>query len=130
MQDNLESIELKKVIEQISGKICTQRTNSYSEIRMMDAMVDLLDASIQYWHGGRKRCNRTRKRRAYRVKTLHIYNDSSVPIFIAAYGIQPESNQSSLFNLHSVICANSLTTCTEGGMHHSGWDALGHPKPE
>ena len=98
MQDNLESIELKKVIEQISGKICTQRTNSYSEIRMMDAMVDLLDASIQYWHGGRKRCNRTRKRRAYRVKTLHIYNDSSVPIFIAAYGIQPESNQSSLFN--------------------------------
>ena len=95
MHDNQEAIELKKVIEQISENKWTQRTRNNSETRTMDAVVDLLDASIQYWQGGRKQCNQTRKRRAYRVKTLHIYNDSSVPIFIAAYGIEPESNQRS-----------------------------------
>ena len=55
----------------------------------VDGVSDRVDAVHQYFHGGRKRCNTTKKRRAYRTKLIDIYNDTEQSIFIEAYGIRP-----------------------------------------
>ena len=73
----------------------TQLEKPHSSV--MNAMADRIDASVQYVRGGRQKCNTTRKRRSYRTNTIHVYNDSSVPVFTEAHGIPKSSNNSTTF---------------------------------